>query len=357
MLDRILDHLRILVSSDTTNPPRAIDADTLAIAHARDSLERCGFDVVVEDLGEGSVNVFARRGEPRVLFNCHLDTVPAAEGWTRDPFELKVSDGRATGLGACDIKGAGACILAAAEATDAPVAILFSSDEEAGAGDCVRTFLERTPWKPDLAIVAEPTGCEAVLAHRGLASCEAWFKGEAGHTSVQGASSKSAIHRALRWGSAALELASDESRWGPDDALRFNVGVVEGGFKSNMVAENARLRFGMRPAPGLDLGETLEAFKSLIDPASGEWQEFFAGPPLAHNPEAQRQIGALGIPIAEPVPFWTEAALFGAAGVPACVLGPGSIAQAHAPDEFVELNQLEQAAAIYASVMNAQGAD
>ena len=134
----MIEHLGRLVSMDTTNPPRAIGADHPVLGYAGEALTSSGFQVSVEDLGSGSVNLHARRGASRTLVNCHLDTVPPDAGWVGDPLELRVEGGRAIGLGACDIKGAAACVLAACERTSDPGAILFSTDEEAGTGACVR---------------------------------------------------------------------------------------------------------------------------------------------------------------------------------------------------------------------------
>ena len=132
------------------------------------------------------ISLLAVRGAPRTVFNFHLDTVPVAEGWSRDPLTLAIDRERATGLGACDIKGALAAMLAAASHTQADLAILVTSDEEAGNSCCVREFLAQEPAF-DSAIVAEPTRCRAVLSHRGILSGSAVFTGITGHASGEGA--------------------------------------------------------------------------------------------------------------------------------------------------------------------------
>src|SRR5690606_15468036 len=124
---------------------------------------------------------------------------------------LRVANGRAIGLGACDTKGAAACLLAAAAAGSGDLALLFSSDEEANDARCIAAFLASNSdqGRPrfDQAIVAEPTECQAVLAHRGISSVRMRFRGRSGHASGEDASAGSAVHQAMRWGVRALDRA------------------------------------------------------------------------------------------------------------------------------------------------------
>ena len=287
------------------------------------------------------------------VFNVHLDTVPASDGWSADPLRLRVDGERAIGLGACDIKGAAAGLLAAAAATDGNAAFLFSSDEEANDARCIEAFLGSGHGFHD-AIVAEPTGCEAVLAHRGISSVLLRFKGEAGHASAVSALEASALHQAMRWGAQALDLVEGEShrRFGGLTGLRFNVGKVEGGIKVNIVAPSAQVRFGFRPLPSHDIDELHVRFGACAAQGSLErYEETFRGPSLPSGDVAaaeDRRLAArdladeLGLPIGNAVDFWTEASLFSRAGMTAFVYGPGHIAQAHTADEWVSLGQLDR---------------
>src|SRR5690606_31002584 len=196
MLNDVLQHLEALVSFDTRNPPRLVGTGGI-FDYLRAQLP--GFRVEVEDHGDGAVSMLAVRGNPRRVFNVHLDTVPSSEAWSADPHVLRVADGRAIGLGACDIKGAAAGLVAAANAADGDAAFLFSSDEEANDPRCIAAFLGRDHGFCE-AIIAEPTRCEAVLAHRGISSVLLRFKGEAGHASGANAMSANALHQAMRWG-------------------------------------------------------------------------------------------------------------------------------------------------------------
>ncbi len=356
LLSATLDQLRALVLFDTRNPPRALNSGGI-FSYLRDQLS--GFHCDIVDHGAGAVSLFATRGRPKILFNAHLDTVPASPTWTRDPFQLVVADGRAIGLGACDIKGAAAALVAAAQATPGDAAFLFTSDEEANDARCIAAFLERG-LAFDTVIVSEPTRCEAVLAHRGISSVLLKFAGDAGHASA--AHSNSAVHQAILWGQQALAHAEGLShqRFGGLTGLRFNIGRIEGGIKANVIAPAAEVRFGFRPLPSMDTNDLLSDFRALAESDVAQITETFRGPSLPSGEVAEAETrrlaardaaDALGLPIGNAVDFWTEASLFSAAGYTAFVYGPGDIRQAHSADEFVELNQLEEAATTYARII------
>jgi acetylornithine deacetylase len=196
-----------------------------------------------------------------------------------------------------------------------------------------------------------------VLAHRGIQSLLARFKGRAGHASGAQGPADSALHQAVRWSHAALEHAESRAQegFGGLHGLRFNLGRIEGGIKSNMIAPEAEVRFGMRPLPSMDMDALRETLRTLVDPRPVEFLETFRGAPLpaetAHAEARQRDARglaeALGIPVGAAVDFWTEAALFSAAGYTTFVYGPGDIAQAHSADEWVALDQLECVADTY----------
>lgn len=337
MLDQILNHLRYLVACDTQNPPRAITAENRAISYCARVLKGAGCEVSIKDLGDGSVNLIATRGNARTLVNCHLDTVPADESWTIDPFKLVVDADRAIGLGACDIKGAASCMLAAIEESDGSVALLLTTDEEAGQSRCVRRFFGEG-HRYERAVVAEPTGMRAVTEHRGLAAFEINFRGVAGHSSVMGADRRNAIHHATQWCSDALVLVSDPSL----ADVRLNIGMIKGGTKANVAASSASVVFGMRPPAGVDPETMMNKLMGLIqDPDLCALHTRFFAPGLTHSLGAEGILQDYCFERGEPVDFWTEAALFSQAGLSTVVIGPGNIKQAHAADEFVSLADLE----------------
>ena len=361
LLDATLTHLRALVACDTQNPPRAIGAQIF------DRIQSAlpGFRCTRTDYGDGAITLHAVRGSPSFLFNVHLDTVPRSPAWSRDPFDLLVTDEHAIGLGACDIKGGAAALIAAANASDGDCGLLFSSDEEANDARCVRGFLAQAHGYREV-IVAEPTRCHAVLAHRGIVSALAHFRGDAGHASS--ANPRSALHAAIRWGDRALDHVESlaNERFGDLAGLRFNIGRIEGGIKANVIAPSAELRFGFRPLPSQSADALLAQFKAMADADSlGSFEQTFHGDPLpagggalaqSRNDAAITLAQSLQLEIAPAVDFWTEAALFSAAGMTALVYGPGDIAQAHSADEWVWLSELAEAAQTYRRIIDTHGA-
>jgi len=346
-LDDILSYLDPLISADTRNPPRSMTEDSSIVSVVRRNLP--GFDLTVRDLGDGCLVLDAVRGNPRLMFNVHLDTVPAADSWSYDPHTLTRLDDRVIGLGTCDTKGAAAVMMALAAQTDAPMRMVFNTDEEAGQSRCIRTFVE-DDHDVDLVVVAEPTDALVRLQHRGLCSVRAVFEGESAHASE--ATRPSAVHRAANFIADALKLSI-----GPDNRLNF--GRIEGGVKPNMVAAHAEVLFGFRCLPGvghLEILEQLARFAPGVDLTPR-----FVGPsfpsdangPSSHAVAKARAVAeAIDLPIGDPVDFWTEASLFAAAGLPTMVLGAGSIQQAHNIDEFVTFDQLINVYQHYAQLVD-----
>ncbi|MBL1216837.1 MAG: acetylornithine deacetylase [Planctomycetes bacterium] len=352
----VLTHLEALVGSDTRNPPRAIAAGSID-AYITRVLEPAGFVIAIDEVGPGCLNILATRGTPRALFNVHLDTVPESEGWSHDPLRLQLTDGKAFGLGACDVKGSAAALITAAVCTpaDVPAAILFTTDEEHGSSACVRTFLTSCP-DYRLVVVAEPTENRAVCAHRGLVTATFVARGTAGHTSQAGATAGSAIHRLTQWCAQALDFvnAFEAERSGSTmSGIRFNIGRIEGGTKPNMVAPTASAAIGFRPLPDQAIEDVLTPLRDAAQAIGAiDYHPGFLGPPLKEHRFVCDLIQQAEIPVSDPVDFWTEAALFAEAGLPACVLGPGSIQQAHAVDEWIAISQLEHAVDQYARLMS-----
>lgn len=348
LLSAALGHLEQLVAFDTRNPPRAIGTDGM-FDYLRAQLPEFRFELT--DHGAGAVSLLAVRGMPKQVFNVHMDTVPDSPHWTADPHRLRIQDGHAIGLGACDIKGAAACLLAAAARTQGDAAFLFTTDEEANDARCIAAFLARDHGF-EAAIVAEPTHAEAVLAHRGISSVLMKLKGQAGHSSANDAIADSAVHEAIRWGTRAVHRVTGmaQDRFGGLTGLRFNIGRIEGGIKANMIAPACELRFGFRPLPSQSVDALHGVFRTCADANMLEYYgETFRGPslPAGDNEDAENKrlvardlAESLGLPIGNAVDFWTEASLFSAAGLTAIVFGPGDIAQAHSADEWVALEQL-----------------
>lgn len=358
LLQTTLAHLQAMVAIDTQNQSGNSDATEL-FAYIKQQLS--GFEITQQGkVSDGDMTLHAVRGKPVIVVNVHVDTVPAGRNWTQDPFKLSITEDRAIGLGACDIKGALACWLTAVEQfPNANAGLLLCSDEEAGGSRGIRRFLETTP-DYQLAMIAEPTHCQAVTAHRGYASAKLNFSTNPGHSSDPRALRDNAIHQASRFLVDAQKLAEAHNQqthpiYSQLRGICLNAGRIEGGTKNNIIAADAELSFGCRPLPGQSATGLLDELQDLPSAqSSSNWQTMAADPALPAGPsapDASPLIEALGLTAGEPVSFWTEAALFSQAGIPALVCGPGDIAQAHTADEWVSLQMLRQMTGIYLNLL------
>jgi acetylornithine deacetylase len=339
-----------LVAFDTQNPTG--DESRLINQLATD-LRAVGA-TEVETFRVGSHHaVLARFGEaPRVLLNAHVDTVPANRGYTAPPLTLVERGGRLYGLGSADTKGAIAAILdalrirAAAGRPATGVSVLFSGDEERG-NTVLREVLAGGRLRGlERAIVCEPTGCRVGARHRGIASARATATSPGGHSSRADALPAPIV--TLARVAVALDVWGKENRdAGPPGfrGLCLNVAGIDGGVAFNVVPSLGVLTFSFRPWPGADVADLhrqAEArARAAATPDELGWEITIASPPFAAR-DAAAFAPWLGDAVQAPVDlqFWTEAALFSAAGIDAVVFGPGDIAQAHAPDEYVEMAQL-----------------
>jgi acetylornithine deacetylase len=303
--------------------------------------------------GSPGAYVFARWGRPARVINAHVDTVPANAGWTRDPWTPTVEGGRLYGLGAADTKGAIAATLVALEATTPRDAgVLFSGDEEAGSA-VLRAFLASDHAR-DIreVIVCEPTARTAGIAHRGVLAQLATLEGQGGHSSKADHMPRP-LATLSRLAVALDDLGRRRLHDGPEGmtGLCLNIAALHGGVAFNVVPQQASLEWSIRPYPGFDRvawDAALASFVSEIDPAIAVTSTVDHGPfectrlaPLVEGRVAS--VGALD--------FWTEAALYVAAGIDAIVVGPGDIARAHAADEFVPLEDLDWAIDLYRSLL------
>ncbi len=349
----VLNKLECLVAFDTQNPPRSLDAGSPIFAWLKDTLGP-GFNIDINDHGLGRISFLAKRGNPSLLFNVHLDTVPVIDGGRYPALEMTRENDRVYGRGVCDIKGAAACLLEIAEHTTEPMAILFTTDEEGASGCCISEFVKTDQSRAfSQVVVAEPTDCLAVLSHRGYLSVKGRFSGVSGHSSEPRALSDNALHKLSAWVKAAIDHAAQMDDQGRRPC--FNVGEIHGGIKSNVIADDARLHWSARLSPGESNDDFLGQMSALDDSGSAQWHVPFSGPPLPtggrDTNEALGFVNRHAITKGPAVDFWTEASLFAAADIPAIVLGPGSIAQAHVLDEWVSIEQLQMALGIYTKLV------
>ena len=306
-----------------------------------------------------------------VLLSGHVDVVPVdGQDWASDPWTLTERDGRLYGRGTCDMKGFDALALwamgeAAGRDLKRPLQIALTRDEEIGLlapPGLVADMDERLP-RADTVIVGEPTSMGVVTAHKGGLGFEVHVRGFEIHSSLmhRGVSAVMEAARLIQWANernealAAAEPGGVAAAFDPPRTT-LHVGVVEGGTAHNITAASCRFGLTIRTLPDDDSDAweaefraecaRVEAAMQAVRPeARIEVTRRFLGPGL--SPEeggaaealARRITGDNGTRV---VSYGTEAGHFQAAGRSVAVCGPGSIDQAHQPDEFIEIEQLEK---------------
>lgn len=304
-----------------------------------------------------------------IVLSGHTDVVPVTgQAWTSDPFSLRVENGRAYGRGAVDMKAFDALALALipdfqAANLKTPINIMLSYDEETtclGVVDTIGRMSHDLPL-PRAAIIGEPTLMEVVDAHKSVVTFITKVHGFEAHSSKPylGASAVMAGAELI----SELNRIADEMMERGDPGGRFDppyttvhVGVVAGGTARNILAKECSFQWEFRGLPSLDpqeIPQRLEHYaKDVVLKRMNRFGEFgrietqleVAVPGLAPDPGSAAETLALrlvGRNRTQTVPFGTEAGHFQAAGIPTVVCGPGSIDQAHQPDEYITLEQLE----------------
>ncbi len=303
-----------------------------------------------------------------VVLSGHTDVVPVAgQIWSGDPFDLREIDGRLYGRGACDMKGFDAVALAMVPVFQAaglkrPIHILLSYDEETtclGSLDLIARFGRETP-RPDLAIVGEPTMMEVADAHKGVATFRTLVTGFEAH-SAKPALGANAVAIGCdivgEIGRLAREFEAPEKldpRFDPPYST-LHVGMIRGGTARNILARECVFQWEFRGLPGFATADAAAKVQAFVDEvALPRLTRFVSGPSIetilevdvpglaARDNEAAATL-ALRLTRSNQaiaVSFATEAGHFQRAGLPTIVCGPGSIDQAHKPDEFLAASQL-----------------
>jgi len=303
-----------------------------------------------------------------VALSGHVDTVPLdGQAWTTDPFALAQRGGRLQGRGTTDMKGFVACTLAAvpgllAAGLRRPVHLLLSYDEEVGCLGAQRLVqdLDAGGLRPALCIVGEPTLMQPVLAHKGRLAARVEVRGRSGHSSdpARGVNAVHAAAEAVAWLAAeARRMAAEgpfEDGFDPPHST-VHVGVMQGGTSLNVIPGHASFEVEYRGIPATDRDAELDRLRAhvaaliepamhAVDPAAGFTVTVLNDvPALSLDPshelaELVRQL--TGSNSTGKVSYGTEAGMFQAAGIPSIVCGPGDIAQAHQPDEWIAASEL-----------------
>jgi acetylornithine deacetylase len=360
--------LETLVGFDTTSR----DSNLALIAWVEAYLDGHGVPHRRVPNAEGTKsNLLATIGpavEGGAVLSGHTDVVPVdGQPWSSDPFAIVERDGRLYGRGTCDMKGFLALALSAvpdlvAARPRRPVHLAFSYDEEIGClgAPALIEVIRRELPRPAVVVVGEPTDMVAVNGHKGIATFHVTVTGREAHSS-QTQQGVSAVMEAVRLMAALNELserlereADPASPFTPKGAT-LTIGMVHGGTAHNILARECRFVFDLRCPPPLDPQVLLAPFfaqakamdaalKARAPEAGVELHMHADVPGFAPEPEgaaeafARRLAGDNGP--ARAVSFAAEAGQFQRAGFSTVLCGPGSIEQAHQPDEYVEISQM-----------------
>ncbi len=365
---RVKEILATLVSFDTETSKSNLPL----IDWVAGELWRSGVDFVFAPNAAGDKSALYARIGPKidggVVLSGHTDVVPVkGQTWTTDPFILREADGRLYGRGACDMKGfAAICLSLIPEMQKAnlkrPIHILLSYDEETtclGPMDIIARFGQDLPV-PAAVIVGEPTNMDVATAQKSIATYRTHVHGHEAH-SAKPALGVNAIPFACELVNALYKYQEDLAKLG-DTSGRFDpamstisVGTIEGGTARNILARQCTFLWEFRGLPGVNQRLAYEHFLHVCEQITPRLQlhapEAFIETEIeVEIPGLDAQSGSLAETLALKlakrnhtiaVPYATEAGRFQNAGIPTVVCGPGSINQAHQPDEYIEISELE----------------
>lgn len=331
-----------------------------------------GIDVWMQEVFPGRSNVVARlpgkSASRRLILEAHTDTV-SIQGMAIAPFEPRVADGLMYGRGACDTKAGLAAMICAItdlhEEGIAPPSELWMAavvDEEFAFRGVLRLC---DGLKADAAIVAEPTSLRAVIASKGVLRWRIIAHGVAAHSSKP----HLGVNAINQMAHVILAFEQEHKRLsgvshpllGPGTC---NVGLINGGTQVNFVPDRCCIEIDRRLLPGELPSAVFEQYQSMLNALMREHPDMrlemetpmIADLPLDTSADSQPaklaervlvSMGLDGTPCG--VPFGSDASKFGRIGIPSLIFGPGSIDQAHAAIEYVELAQVHKAYQFYRS--------
>jgi acetylornithine deacetylase len=303
-----------------------------------------------------------------IVFSGHTDVVPVdGQHWHTPPFELTEKEGKLYGRGTADMKSFIACVLAmlphwATLRLQKPIHFAFSFDEEIGCKCAapIGEYIVAQGWQPKLVVVGEPTEMRPVVAHKGIYSFVTTVMGKEAHSS-QTQTGVNAIHYAMKLISQLSALA-EEAKSGKQDGhftppyTTLHVGVIQGGTARNIIPQQCCFEWEIRPLPHDNPPAVLEKYRDFEQQVHAEMQEVDAACGIETKP-ASRVLGlkpesdetlhhlmqhAAESNTLESVSYGTEAGILQSYGLPCFICGPGAIAQAHIPNEYIEKSQIER---------------
>jgi len=360
----LVERLRRLVATPSVSSvsPEFDQSNAGVVALLAEWLEAMGFAVEVQELAgyPGKSNLVATLGSGPggLVLAGHTDTVPYDDGrWRHPPFRLTEADGRLYGLGTSDMKAFFALAIEAIARIDVnrlqhPVILVATADEESSMAGA-RALVDARKPQAAHAVIGEPTGLRPVRMHKGIMMEAVRLIGRSGHSSDPslGISALEGMHRAI--GELLAWRAELQARYNnPLFAVpvpTLNLGHIHGGDNPNRICASCELHIDLRPLPGMDLDELRALMQQRLGEVlrdSGlilETRRLFEGTPAMETPAdapivraAERLTGYS----AQAVAFATEGPYLNEIGMNTVVLGPGDIAQAHQPDEYLALERV-----------------
>lgn len=357
-----------LVSFDTTS----VKTNLELIHWVQNYLEEYGIkSTLIHDETKNKANLHAVVGpadKPGVVLSGHTDVVPVeGQAWDSDPFKLRDHNDHLFARGTCDMKGFIAVALSklpemVKKPLQSPIHFALSYDEELGCigAHSLAEYIGRMPVKPKLCVVGEPTLMKTITGHKGICDLECTVHGKESHSSLA-PYAVNAVEYAAELVAYAKSVARRIANEGPFNKqfdppfTTVHVGVFKGGTALNIVPNKCEFSLEVRNIPEVNAEAVIEeirqyAFKNLeprmkdIDPKTGFEFKYTAGVhafDIANdNPMVDLVLSLSGANSTEKVSFATEAGIFQHEGIPTVVCGPGSIAQAHKPNEFIAKEQL-----------------
>ena len=357
-----------LIKFDTSGPPTKEQPCAEWIQAYLDNL---GFETHLQVVEPERANIIAKTGEgngPGLVLSGHIDVVLAGdpELWMiSGPFDPLVKDGKLYGRGACDMKGPDACIIRAAEELineefKKQLTLVFTAGEDTGGWFVDRVLSDKlvTPKEAAFGVIGEPSMMEIIPAHKGSGGAEVMIHGKAAHSS-RPELGITAIQKAADFLYALRELQNklDQNQHPLLGPTTVECTIMKGGFKANIIPDQAQLNLNFRFIPGHEDPETSKNWlMDILNKLSNNDPDFYgellrnnADEPLDVPLDSQVVSILKDILGTEPVgaPYYTEAVSYTKAGIPTVICGPGSIDQAHTPDEYISLEQIDRGVETY----------